>query len=633
MADDNRVPASTATREANRAVTASLPPDTSEDKANVTRGFIGTLADPRIVNAGGHLIWDLSPKLPDAGSPPDTVNPSLWRQVKLLDHAGLFQAADGVYQVRGFDAANMTVIRGDTGYILIDPLGVVETAQAALRLVRERLGDRPVSGIIYTHPHPDHYGGGGGVLAQAQRPAANVPVLAPTGFTQALFSEQVMTGNVIGRRAIFQFGSTLPWSPEGTMGIGVANGFARGTLALAPPTRFINRTGEVVRIDGVDLEFQLTPGTEAEAEMNIFLPQKRVLCLAENANQTLHNLLPVRGAPVRSARAWSGFLEEALHRYGDRTDVVILSHTWPVFGAKAARRFIENQSDLYGFLHDQTIRWMNAGLTPNEIAQHVILPPALRSDWSTRSYYGSLSFNVRAIYQQYLGWYDGNPAHLDPLPPQALGAKYVAAIGGAERVLALADAAHASGDDRWAIELLNRLVVSEPGNVQARTALAAAYTQLGYRQENSIWRNVYLSAADELLHDSAGNRLNQTTRLLKAGPDSAIADLLAVRLDPDKAGDLALTIRLSFPAEARAMTLSVRNAVLRLEDSSQKPDVTVTVDRTEMLQYLVDGGSKSPIEPNAISGDATLATRFFTLFPVPKSSFALTRSNDKPISP
>ncbi|MGC1301122.1 MAG: alkyl sulfatase dimerization domain-containing protein [Caulobacteraceae bacterium] len=622
-------PASAATLQANHRAAQDLPTGIDQDSADAARGFIATRTDPRIVDATGRLVWDLSAKLPD--QPSDTVNPSLWHQAKLLDRTGLFKVADGVYQVRGFDAANMTVIEGARGYVVIDPLNYVETAAAALALVRAQLGDRPITGVVYTHPHPDHYGGSGGLFAGGVPPAGDVPVVAPMGFTEALFDEQVMTGNVIGRRGQYQFGVGLPVSPTGSMGIGVALGIAQGYLSLVPPTLFISKTGQRLTIDGVDLEFQLTPNTEAAAEMNLYLPKSRVLCLAENANHSLHNLLPPRGAPVRDARAWSDGLEDALTLFGGRTDAVILGHTWPVFGAAAVRRFIIDQSDLYKYILDQTIREMNEGLTPNEIATRIVLPKALQEDWSTRGYYGSLSFDVRAVYQRYLGWYDGNPAHLDPLPPATAGAAYVKAMGGPAKVLALAAEAHHNGNDQWAVELLNNLVMSDPQNREARELMASCYIQLGYRSENAVWRNIYLSAATDLRQGPHGtNILSGSAKLLAKGPDTAIADLLAVRLDPAKAAGVDMTIRFVFPERQKSLVLMVRNSVLRYGRPGQAADVTVTLPRDSLLQHLFGPSDHSELPPGSLSGRRDLANRFFDLFAAPAPGFSLVSSNLDP---
>ncbi len=576
------------TRAANAEMSRTLPWADREDEDFAARGFISAWDQPQIRAADGHVVWDFAAYNFLAPDAPETVNPSLWRQARLLVRAGFFQVSDRVYQVRGFDVSNMTIVVGDSGLIIIDPLTSREAAGAALQLARRTLGDRPVRAVIYSHSHADHFGGVAGVVDAAEVSAGRVEIIAPEGFLEHAVSENVIAGNAMGRRALFQFGAGLTPGPEGQMSSGNGLALSVGTITLIPPTRTIARTGETLTIDGVRIEFQLTPQTEAPAEMNFFLPDLHVLCLAENANASMHNILTPRGALVRDAKAWADYLTEALRLYGDRTDIMVTSHAWPRFGGARVRDFIASHRDAYKYLHDQTVRLMNAGYTDREIAEQVRLPEPLASRWFNRGYYGTMMHNSRAVYQRYMGWYDGNPANLNPLPPVEEGQRFVRAMGGEARVLAEGQRAFDEGDYRWAARVPNQLVFANPENREARALLARTHRQMAYQAESAIWRNMYLVAANELEGRAAGRTSSvQSADLVAATPTGYILDLLAVRLNPQRLGARSYAFNLVFPERNERFAVTIRNGVLVHERDVALPDApTITAARPAFLQAM-----------------------------------------------
>ncbi|MFZ5670176.1 MAG: alkyl/aryl-sulfatase [Pseudomonadota bacterium] len=596
-------PASPATVRAQAALRDSLPFEDRQDFDFASRGFLGSRSDPIIRRADGVVAWDLTAYDFLQGEAPDTVNPSLWRQAQLLSRSGLFQVSDTIWQVRGFDISNITFVRGETGWIVIDPLTTAEVARAAYDLVTEKLGPRPVVAVIYTHSHTDHFGGVKGIVSQADVDAGRVQVIAPQGFLEEAVSENVIAGVAMSRRATYQFGTGLVPGAAGQVGSGIGKGISRGTLTLIAPTRTIAATGETLTVDGVRIEFQVTPGTEAPAEMNFYFPDLRILCMAENANATMHNVLTPRGALVRDARAWAGYLSESLRLFGDRTDVMFTSHGWPRFGGEVVRGYLADHRDAYKFLHDQTVRLMNQGYVGEEIADRLALPPVLARQWFNRGYYGTMSFNSRAVYQRYMGWYDANPAHLAALPPADEAGRYVAAMGGADRVVALAAAAHDKGDDRWAATLLNNVVLSEPENREAREALSRVYDQMGYRAESSLWRNMYLSGAAELRGGVRAGPSAGSVDMIANLPTPMIFDLMAVRLNPDKVGDAELRVVFAFPERNERYLVQVRHGVLTAEPVAEgaKADATLTLPRPLLLASMFTGAS---LTPKVMSGEA-----------------------------
>ncbi len=581
-------PASAATIAAQRAVAGALPADDGTDLAFATRGFIATRSDPLIRNAEGKPIWNLEAYRFVDGTAPATVNPSLWRHMGVLRRHGLFAVAEGVWQVRGFDVSNMTVVRGKTGWIMIDPLTTRETAAAALALVNAQLGARPVSAVIYSHSHADHFGGVRGLIDGSAREAATLAVIAPAGFLEETASENVMAGAAMGRRANYQFGSFLAPGPQGQMGSGIGTGVSAGEQTLIAPTDTIVRTGEIRVVDGVALEFQMVPGSEAPAEMNVFITPAATFLAAEIATCTLHNILTPRGAKVRDARAWAGFLDEALTLYAPRSQAIVSSHCWPRFGQADLTAWLAGQRDNYRYLHDQTVRLMNRGETMDEIAEAITPPPALSGQWSNHGYYGTYRHNTKAIYQFYLGHYDAVPAHLDQLPPTPRAVKYVAAMGGAKKVLARARKAMAAGDYRWSSDLLNQLVFAQPGNTAARTMLADSYEQQGYQAESAIWRNQFLSAALDLREGPQARPPAQSTDLVSAIPTQLLLDSLATRYDPAKLGGRKLAVRFTLPERGEAASLEANSAALigRVGPSTTPVDASIVAPRRSLLGLL-----------------------------------------------
>jgi alkyl sulfatase BDS1-like metallo-beta-lactamase superfamily hydrolase len=496
-------PAQQRIAQGNAEILRRFPFDDTRDLDDARRGFVGTAREPMIHDTAGRTVWDLEAYGFLTGDCPGTANPSLWRQSRLSAAHGLFEVVEGIYQIRGFDLSNMTVVEGERGVLVIDPLISSETAAAALALYREHRGDRPVTGVLYTHSHVDHFGGVRGVVTDADI-EGGVPVIAPRGFLEHAVSENVYAGTAMARRAAYMYGAALPKGERGQIGAGLGQTTSTGSVGLIPPTLDITRTGQTETVDGIRMVFQLTPGTEAPAELNIHFPGHSALCMAENATHNLHNLLTLRGAEVRDPREWARYLTEAVSLFGDSTDVAFASHHWPVWGRERAIEFLTEQRDVYAYLHDQTLRLLNRGHTPLEIAEAMQMPPALERAWHTHGYYGSVSHNTKAVYQRYMGWFDGNPAHLWEHPPVESAKRYVEFMGGADEVLRRARESFAAADFRWVVQVVNHVVFADPDNAEARELQADALEQLGYGSENGTWRNFYLTGALELRHGPVG---------------------------------------------------------------------------------------------------------------------------------
>ena len=605
---DQPAEATSSTKAERDKLLAELPFANRQDFEFAQRGFVATLDAPKITDDAGATVFDLGSYAFLAGDAPPTANPSLWRQAQLITKHGLFKVHDRIYQVRGFDVSTVSFILTDSGYIVVDPLTSVESARAALGLVRKYVGDRPVRAVVYSHSHADHFGGVGGITTGDEVTAGRVKVIAPEGFLEHTVAENIIAGIAMSRRGRFQFGVTLPRGPEGEMTSGLGPGISRGTMSLIAPTDIITKTGQELTIDGVTLSFQVTPGTEAPAEMNFYLPQFRAVFMAENANATMHNLLPARGALVRDAKAWADYLTESIRRYVDNSDVMFAAHGIPRWGTPVIKDFLEKHRDAYKYLHDQTVRLLNNGLTGTEIAEHLQLPAALAHEWYNRGYYGTMSQNSKAVYQRYMGWYDANPASLHALPPVAAGKHYVDAVGGADAVLAKADAAVVAGEYRWAAMLLNHLVFADPENRSAREKLADVYTQLGYRAEAGTWRNIYLTGAQELRHGVIQLPLQRLSLdLIRATPTTMMLDLAAVRFNPDKAAGARLTLNLVLSDVNEKHLISVRNSVLIHEAgvADDRADATVTLKRDDLLQTMFAGvpvGLKTTTGAIAVDG-------------------------------
>ncbi len=586
--DNAPKPASAATQSAQQVTARALPAEDGRDADFAQRGFIAARADPIIRNAAGKPVWNTAAYQFVTGPAPASVNPSLWREMGMLKANGLFKVADGIWQVRGFDVSNMTVIAGKSGWIVVDPLTNRETAAAALELVGQQLGTRPVVAVIYSHSHADHFGGVRGIVSEADVKAGKVAILAPAKFMEETASENIMAGAAMGRRANYQFGTGLTPGAQGQMGSGIGMGVAGGEITLIAPTDTISKTGETRLVDGVTLEFQIVSGSEAPSELNVYIAAPRVLLSAEMSTCSLHNILTPRGAKVRDTHAWAGYLDEALTLYGQRSDVVISSHCWPRFGQPEVASMLASQRDNYRYLHDQTVRRMNQGETPVELAEELVQPPELAAQWFNHGYYGTYNHNSKAVYQFYLGWYDAVPANLNPWPPAVRARKYVAALGGARKVLTLARAAMHAGDYRWSSDLLNQLVFADPANLAARTLLADSYEQQGYQAESAIWRNQFLSAARDLRvgykPDGSGA---QSQDLVAAVPTQLLMDSMATRFDPARlAAPLAINLELTDRTETVGIEAGKTVLFARIGSPSASPKVTLKGPRRLILGLL-----------------------------------------------
>ncbi|HEY5816563.1 MAG TPA: alkyl sulfatase dimerization domain-containing protein [Solirubrobacterales bacterium] len=561
------------------------------DFEEARRGLVAPFDPPLVEDERGRVVWDLRSYDFLEGEPPDTVHPNLWQQSRLTRIAGLFELAPGFYQLRGFDLSNMHVVEGTDGIVVIDPLVSAETAAAALALYREHRGELPVTGLIYTHSHVDHFGGARGVVSAEEVEAGRVPVLAPAGFLHHAVGENVFAGTAMGRRAGYMYGALLERGPEGQVGSGLGQTTSLGTITLIPPTVEIGATGQTEVVDGVEMTFQLTPGTEAPAAMNVHFPAVRVLCVADNVARSMHNILTPRGALVRDPRLWARYLDEAIELFAAESEVLFSGHHWPCWGSERIVDLLEKQRDLYAYLHDQTLRLLNKGYTGPEIAEAIELPPSLAEEWHCREFYGSVSHNTKAIYQRYMGWFDGNPAHLWQHPPVEGARRYVEFMGGAEAVLERARRCFEEGDYRWVAEVVDHVVFAEPGNEAARELQATALERLGHGAENATWRNFFLTGAKELREGIGG------TPTSTAPPDvvanlsvDQLLDAMAIRLDGPRAWgcDLRIGWAISDPDEEHALT--VRNGVLHHRPGRHDPaaEATLVVDRDGLNRLLLD---------------------------------------------
>jgi alkyl sulfatase BDS1-like metallo-beta-lactamase superfamily hydrolase len=567
-----------------------------QDFDDAARGFIARLETPTVTRADGAPIWDLTQyAFLDREDAPETVNPSLWRQARLNMLHGLFKVTERVYQVRGMDLSVISFIEGDTGWIVIDPLISAEVAAASLELVNEHVARRPVVAVIYTHSHIDHWGGVKGVTSLEDVAAGRCQIVAPEGFVEAAISENVYAGNAMTRRASYMYGTFLPRDEKGQVDAGLGKATSVGTVTLIQPTHVVARTGEMLTIDGVEIEFQLTPGTEAPAEFNFYFPQLRALCMAENCTHTLHNLYTLRGAQVRDAHAWSVYMNETIERYAEKTDVVFASHHWPCWGTERCRELLESQRDMYRYLHDQTLHLANQGHTSLEIAETLTLPPKLDRAWHNRGYYGSVNHDVKAVYQKYLGWFDGNPANLHALPPVESGKGYVELAGGADALLAKAREAFERGEYRWTAQLVNHLVFADPDNTAGRELQADALEQLGYQAESGPWRNIYLSGAKELRDGVVKVTVPDPANpdVLAAMSIDLLLDFLAIRLNGERAAEASVAVTLVLSDLEERYAIEVANGVLNYTQGRDAAgaQLTVTTSRGALMELLAGGAS------------------------------------------
>ncbi|WP_421234510.1 alkyl/aryl-sulfatase [Aeromonas enteropelogenes] len=603
----NPKPASEFTIQANQNVLHTLPFNDKQDFEDARRGFIAKPDTLTIKDDKGNVVWDLEQYKTYIGldkTAPDTVNPSLWRNAQLNMEYGLFKVTDKIYQIRGFDLSNITFIQGDKGWIVFDPLISPQTAKAALAFINKTLGERPVSAVVYSHSHVDHYGGAAGLFNSPDEVKKNgVQIIAPEGFTEHAVSENVIAGNAMARRAVYMYGALLPRNAQGGVNGGLGQTTSTGVPSLLLPTRFITKTGEEVTLDGVRMVFQMTPGTEAPAEMNTWFPESKALWMAENTTNTMHNILTLRGAQVRDALKWSSFLNETIETWGDQAQVKFQSHHWPRWGNASIVDYFKKQRDLYKYIHDQSVRLMNMGYTGEEISEKIALPPELNDFWPNRGYYGTLRHNSRAVYQRYMGWYSGNPSDLDNLPPEMVGPKYVEFMGGEQALLKKAKASFDKGEYRWVAEVLKHLVFANPNNQEGKLLLADALEQLGYQAESGPWRSVYLQGAYELRNGlpTAGGTVTASPDTIRAMSPSMLFDYLAVRINPEKAAGKKMVVNMDFTDIGEKHTLNLENAVLNHTTRyATSPDVTVTLSKQTLDDIQLGQGT---LEQKIASGE------------------------------
>jgi alkyl sulfatase BDS1-like metallo-beta-lactamase superfamily hydrolase len=614
------------TAAANKAVLSQLNFNDRDSYDSVKKGLIAQLKDPVIRDKNGKVVYNADNFAFVKGQAPDTVNPSFWRQSELNAQHGLYKIADRIYQFRGYDIANMTLIEGNTGWIIIDTTTAAEVSAAGLKLANDTLGKRPVKAVIITHSHTDHFGGMLGVVSPEDIKSKRVQIIAPEGFLEESVSENLYAGNVMGRRARFSYGDGLPTSPTGSIGTGLGVNLSQGSIGIAPPTRTISRTGEKLTVDGLDIVFQNAPGTEAPSEMMFYFPQLKALCLSEDATYVMHNLYTLRGAKVRSPLVWANTLTQTLQLFGDKAEVAFASHTWPTWGNAQIKKFVTNQRDMYKFINDQTLRLANQGYNPAEIAERIKLPDALGKEFYNRGYYGSLKHNVKATYQLYLGFYDGNPATLDALPRTDSAKRYVEAMGGADNVLKLGRAAFDKGDYRWTAELVNYLVYADPTNKAARELQAAALEQLGFQAESATWRGFYLMGAHEL----RGGKVIGAAQMVdpRAIPVPMAVDYASTLINPDKANGLKKKIGLNVKNEKQTYTLALENSILLLgkPEAGEKLDGTLTLNGPQ-FGAIVNGNAKAADLARSgdiqATGDAAALDSIVALFDMPDQSFPL----------
>jgi alkyl sulfatase BDS1-like metallo-beta-lactamase superfamily hydrolase len=612
-------PAHPSTLRSNARLASELDFRDERDFEDARRGFVATIPDAHIAADAGGVSWSMRPYGFLSGQAPDTVNPSLWRMSQLNAIHGLFKVTDGLYQVRGFSLANVTFVEGNSGVIVIDPLQFTEHARAAIDLYRAHRGDRPVVAVIYTHSHRDHYGGVRGVISPDDV-RRGVEVIAPFGFTEESFAESILAGVPMRRRAMFQFGWSLEPGPQSHVDSGLGKGVGRGGDGFIPPTTLVTQPIERRVVDGVELVFQLTPGTEAPAEFNIHIPALRTLNLAENGCHTMHNLCPLRGAKTRDSLAWARYMDQALDLFVPHVDAIVVQHHWPVWGRERIAEYVAGQRDMYRYLHDQTLRLMSHGLTPKEIGDELMMPTRLSKQWFARGYYGAVAHNVNAVYAHYMGPYDGNPANLNPLPPQRAGAQYVDYMGGSDAILTRARSDYEAGNFRWVVEVLNHVVFAQPGNRAARELAADAMEQLGYQAESATWRNAYLLGARELratVPAAAPGGVAISPDIVAVLPFGSFLEFLAIRVNGPKAQDLDARFdwRIVDEAGIDAHRITLSNGALNHLPGSHGATADAVIETPrEQLSQLSAGRPALLAALDAgdvkVSGNASLFRRF-----------------------
>ncbi|EAA7605981.1 MBL fold metallo-hydrolase [Salmonella enterica] len=578
------------TQQVNQQYTKNLPFSDRQDFADAQRGFIAPLLDQGILRtASGKPFYRAEDYKFDINAPaPETVNPSLWRQTQLNGISGLFKVTDHMYQVRGQDISNITFIEGKTGLIVIDPLVTADAAKASLDLYYQNRPHKPIVAVIYTHSHTDHYGGVKGIVTEEEVKSGKVQLIAPEGFMEEAISENVLLGNIMSRRALYSYGLLLPHTPQGNIGNGLGVTLTTGLPTIIAPTKLITKTGENMTIDGLEFEFLMAPGSEAPAEMHFYIPALKALCTAENATHTLHNFYTLRGAKTRDTSKWTEYLNETLDMWGSQAEVLFMPHTWPVWGNQNINDYIGKYRDTIKYIHDQTLHLANQGYTMNEIGDMIKLPKNLENNWASRGYYGSVSHNARAVYNYYLGYYNGNPADLHPYGQVEMGKRYVKALGGSAHAINLARDAYRQGDYRWAAELLKQVIAANPGDQVAKNLQADTFEQLGYQAESATWRGFYLTGAKELregVHKFNHGTTNSPDTI-KGMTVEMLFDYMAVRLDSSKAAgkDINLNFNLS---DGDNLNLTLENSVLNYRQSLQpKSDASFYMSRTDLHDVL-----------------------------------------------
>ena len=585
--------ATAATKQANDALYNQLPFSDNTDFTNAHKGFIAALPTEVIKGEQGNVVWDPQQYafIKEGEKAPDTVNPSLWRQSQLINISGLFEVTDGVYQIRNLDLSNMTIIEGKEGITVVDPLVSAETAKVGMDLYYKNRGKKPVVAVIYTHSHVDHYGGVRGVIDEADVKAGKVKIYAPSGFMEAAVAENIMAGNVMSRRASYMYGNLLKPDAKGQVGAGLGTTTSAGTVTLIAPTNIIEKDGQKEVIDGLTYDFMLAPGSEAPSEMLWYIEEKKLIESAEDVTHTLHNTYSLRGAKIREPLPWSKYINEAIVRGGDKAEIIMAQHHWPTWGNENVVNLLKSQRDLYRYINDQTLRMANEGLTRDEIAAKFKLPDSLAHTWANRGYYGSVSHDVKATYVLYLGWFDGNPATLDELPPEEAAKKFVEYMGGADAIMKKAKEDYSQGNYRWVAQVVSKIVFADPQNQDARNLEADALEQLGYQAESGPWRNFYLTGAQELR-----NGVQKLPTPNTASPDTVRAmtpemffDYLAVHINGEKAGKAKAVFNIDLGNDGGKYKLELENGVLNhtANAEAKDADATIVLDRATLNKIIL----------------------------------------------
>ena len=623
------------TAQINSAVYSLLDFEDTSEYDNAVRGLIDAPETLELTDADGKVVWSQAAYsfLDDHEKAPDTVNPSLWENTRNNHAYGLFEVCEGIYQVRGYDMANLTVVKGETGWIVFDATMCVETAQAAMALIEKNLGSYPVKAVVISHPHADHFGGILGVMAaedaadaslplEEQIASGKIPVIVPEGFAEHAIAENVYAGKAMTRRANYQYGVLLTPGVTGKMAQGIGMGQSTGTVTYIAPTYEIRETGETLIIDGVEMEFQMTPGTEAPVEMNTWFPQYKALWMAENCTGTLHNLYTLRGAQVRDGAAWAGYITQTMTRYGGQAEVVFQSHNWPHWGNAVINEYLVNTAAVYKFINDQTLTYINQGYTSDEISNMIKLPEALEKNWYTRQYYGTVAHNSKAVYQKYMGWYDANPVNLNPLEPSESAKKWVEYLGDVNEALRMAKADFDKGEYQWVAEITNTIVYADPANEAARLLCADALEQLGYRAESGPWRNAYLTAALELRHGNQAMNAAQTkggANFLKEMTPTMIFDYMAIRMDKQMMADQDFTMNITLLDVQQQHVLHIKNGVMLVYENAHREDADVSISCPKNALLLLLQGNMEAFAAIPVQGDAshlTLLMQSMNQFPL-----------------